>query len=142
MKALHVFYDATCDLCAACRSWLEAQPQHVRLHFTPYQSELARALCPGLEKFRPEKEIVVLSDDGALYQGARAWVMVLWATESGRALSLKLAEPKWLPRAAKVVSWVSRHRGGLSRLFPRSTDDMARRALRETPQCRSGGCAL
>ncbi len=142
MKMLHVFYDAGCDLCGACRRWLEAQPQHVRLHFTPYQSGLARELCPDLAKYRPEKEIVVLSDDGALYQGARAWVMVLWATETGRALSLRLAEPQWLPRAAKVVSWVSRHRGGLSRLFPGGADDTARRALRESPQCPSGGCAL
>jgi predicted DCC family thiol-disulfide oxidoreductase YuxK len=93
MKTLHVLYDERCPLCARCRAWLEKQPTFVPLIFMPFRTPEVERRFPGVAKLNPEREIVVVSDDGDAWQGAHAWVMCLWALREYREWALRLAHP-------------------------------------------------
>lgn len=146
IRQLHVFYDARCALCQACRQWLDRQPKYVPLQFVAYQSEEAERLCPGLERFRPDKEIVVMADNGNIYQGGAAWVMCFWALREYRALSQRLATPVLFPLARKICHLVSRNRLRLSRFFGKGAngDKALLEALDDEPAdaCPNGTCNL
>lgn len=143
---LHVFYDGECGLCSHCRDWLRGQPAWVPLVFTAFQTPEAERLCPGLADFHPEREIVVMADNGDVYQGADAWIMCLWALRDYRALSFRLAGPTLKPLARKAVLLVSNHRLRLSRLLGQRGDEGLMRAVvtEETPRdgCEGGSCRL
>lgn len=146
IRQLHVFYDARCALCQACRHWLDKQAKYVPLQFVAYQSEEAGRLCPGLERFRPDQEIVVLADNGNIYQGGAAWVMCFWALREYRALSQRLATPVLFPLARKICHLVSSHRLRLSRFFGKGAhgDKALLEALDHEPAdaCPNGACNL
>ncbi|MEM7146033.1 MAG: DCC1-like thiol-disulfide oxidoreductase family protein [Verrucomicrobiota bacterium] len=116
-KTLHIFYDPQCGLCQKCRTWLESQATFFPLHFTPWDTPEARTLCPKLDTFEPWKEIVVMTDDHRIYQGATSWVMCLYATVKFRPLALKLAQPALLPFAKQICHLVSKNRYRLSSLL-------------------------
>jgi predicted DCC family thiol-disulfide oxidoreductase YuxK len=103
---LTVLYDANCSLCTAVHTWLADQPQLVSLEFVPAASPEARRRYPELNHDKTLDEITVVSDDGALYVGERAWVMCLWATATHRALAVRLSSPALLPlvRAAAYAA--------------------------------------
>lgn len=127
MNRLTVFYDRHCALCRACRGWLEGQPKFVELRFVPYQSEEAFRICPSLGEFEPDREIVVLSDNGNLYTGGAAWVMCLYALREYRDWAVRLAHPALLPLAKRICHQISHNRLRLSRLFfERSVDAITR----------------
>lgn len=115
MNTLHVFFDSHCRMCRRFRTWLAAQDQLVTLSFGSYRDPATCRAWPELEKFSPDSELVVIADTGEVYQGARAWVMCLWALEEYRELSFKLAEPHWLGLTRKVCHFVSENRHSLSR---------------------------
>ena len=145
VSALAVFFDQECKLCRACRRWLMAQDKFLPLEFIAYQSPRARRVCPKLEELDPEKEIVVMADNGQVYQGGSAWIMCLYALRRYRELSFKLAHPMLLPLAKKMCHVVSNHRGRLSRLFPcASREELARELINAegTEKCESGNCEL
>lgn len=141
MNTLIIFYDARCGLCSRFRRWMEAQPAWVRLLFVPYDSEEARRLCPGIESLRADEEIVVMADDGRLWQGAAAWVTCLWALRDYREWSVRLARPALQGIARRMVHWISENRIGLSRLLRLQSDDAIRGAA-EGVGCESGTCRL
>ena len=116
MKTLHVLYDATCGLCRACREWLEAQPQYVRLQFHAAQAPATARRFPGLGAPRPE-ELVVVDDRGGVYRHAPAWVMVLWALKEYRGLADTLASPALMPIARRIITAVSANRHRISNLL-------------------------
>ncbi|MEM9478866.1 MAG: DCC1-like thiol-disulfide oxidoreductase family protein [Verrucomicrobiota bacterium] len=134
---LRVFYDAECGLCRACRHWMKDQPKFVEVLFTPYQSGNAERLCSGLHTLHPDRQIVVLADNGAIYQGGSAWVMCLWALRDYRELAGRLATPAFLPFAKKACALVSKNRLRLSSLFRLKQLESA-----EMPDCEDGACAL
>jgi len=115
MTALYAFYDGECGLCSAGRNWLSNQPQLVPVHFLPYQSEEARRLCPELPELHPEREIVVLSDTGEIYQGDGAWITLLWATLHWRSIAIDLSKPGLRGLARKVIEAISENRFTLSK---------------------------
>lgn len=116
MRRLHVLYDARCGLCNRARRWLEDQPTLVELVFLPAGSEAAARQFPTLtvEGAEPE-ELVVIADDGGVYRGGDAWIIVLYATEAHREWSLRLASPALRPLARRAFAWISGNRGWLSR---------------------------
>lgn len=141
MNTLTIFYDARCGLCSQFRRWMLEQPAYVRLNFVPYDSPQALKLCPELPHLRADQEVVVLGDDGSLWQGAAAWVTCLWALREYREWSLRLATPGMLGIARKVVHWISGNRIGLSRLLRLKGDDALRAEVRSMA-CENGACAV
>ncbi len=146
IHTLHVFYDERCSMCRAARKWIEGQPKYVNIEFTAYQSPEAESICPGIGKLRPDREIVVMADNGAVYQGGTAWIMCLWALGARREMSMRLASPMLLPLAKKICHLVSRNRLKLSKLFGggRSESDLAGEIESATPycgRCDTGTCA-
>ena len=120
MHTLTVFYDEQCELCRRCRAWLSRQPVWVRLQFIPLQSPLLERRYPGLTALHPEQEILVVSDEGGIYRGGAAWMMCLWATQTYREWSLRLASPALYPLVKKFVSLVSANRLSLSLLLSKA----------------------
>ena len=75
MTRLTILYDRDCAICRRCRAWLEAQPKFVPLEFLPLQTGNLSARFPGIEKLDLDKEIVVISNIGEVWQGGEAWVI-------------------------------------------------------------------
>lgn len=96
---LTVLHDPGCPLCRAFSGWLGRQPCLVPIDLVPAGSASARALFPELDHASTLAEVTVVSDTGAVWTGAHAWVMCLWATASHRALAESLAQPSRLPLA-------------------------------------------
>lgn len=130
MTTLTLFYDARCGLCSGVRRWLSAQPTYVRLEFIPYDSPQARQRCPMIDQLHADQEIIVLSDEGDLWQGAGAWVMCLWALRDFREWSQRLASPAMQAIARKVVHLISANRLTLSSLLRLRGDQ----ALHDLPE--------
>ena len=110
MNSLTILYDARCNLCTHVRSWLETQPSYLDLVFLPAGSSEARQRFPQLDHAATLDELTVVSDEGAVYIGANAWVICLWALKGYRAWALRLSSPELLPVARRVVLWVSQNR--------------------------------
>ena len=115
IENLYAFYDGECGLCTAARRWFNGQTQLVPVLFLPYQSERARRLCPRLPDLHPDREIVVLADNGEVYQGDSAWITLLWATASWRSLSVDLSSPGMRRMIRPVIEAISDNRLTLSR---------------------------
>lgn len=111
---LTVLYDARCQLCRKARSWLEDQPKYVPLEFVAAGSDDARRLFPGLDPAWTLEDLTVVSAEGAVYRGAKAWVMCLWALRKYRETALRLSTPETMPVARRLIAWVSRNRLWLS----------------------------
>lgn len=141
MHTLTLFYDAHCGLCSRFRDWLLDQPAYIRLEFLPYDSPEALRRCPTLPQLRANEEIVVMGDDGSLWQGAAAWVTCLWALQEYREWSLRLASPALLPLARRAVHWISSRRIRLSQLL-RLRSDADLRSNLESPTCPDGSCKI
>jgi len=141
MNTITIFYDARCGLCSRFRRWMLEQAAYVRLEFLPYDSEQARQRCPELPNLRADQEIVVMGDDGSLWQGAGAWVTCLWALREYREWSLQLASPGMQQIARRVVHWISSNRIGLSHLLRLRGDEALRAQITEMA-CDNGACAV
>jgi len=78
MFALTVLYDPECGLCRRSHEWLAEQSKLVDLTFVPCASEEARKRFPQLNHDLTKADLTVIGDDGAVYFGPKAWLMVLW----------------------------------------------------------------
>jgi len=129
MKRLTVLYDGACLLCTNLRHWLRRQPQWVPLEFRSLHDPAVARLFPGVERFEPAAQLVVVSDRGAVYVGDRAWIMVLWALQDYRTWAERLARPALRPLARAVCQAVSRNRyllsSALAKLFDHPRTDAA-----------------
>jgi predicted DCC family thiol-disulfide oxidoreductase YuxK len=96
MKCLYVLFDADCEICVRCRNWL------------------AQHRFPGIDALKPGEQLLVISDEGAVYRGAHAWIMCLWALENHREHAQRLTHPALLPLAKAVCEFLSRNRFFLS----------------------------
>ena len=104
IRLLTVLYDDQCALCRTARRWLARRRQLVRLDFLPAGSPQARARFPGLDHAQTEREITVVADTGAVYDGDAAWLMCLWALSGYRATAISLARPGLRPLARQIVA--------------------------------------
>ena len=124
MRELTVLYDPQCGLCCRVHAWLLSQPKYVELAFVPVASEEAYRRYPKLNHTLTAKDVTVISDEGAVYWGAKAWLMCLWALRNYREWSFRLSSPELLPTARRVVSMISQNRRkleGVGRLLLRDT---------------------
>jgi predicted DCC family thiol-disulfide oxidoreductase YuxK len=128
MKSLYVLFDADCELCVHCRDWLMKQTAFVPLVFIAFQSNEAQRRFPGIDALKPSEQLLVVSDEGAVYRGAHAWVICLWALENYREHAQRLAHPALLPLAEAVCELLSWNRFFLSdALFRREPQSAARK---------------
>jgi predicted DCC family thiol-disulfide oxidoreductase YuxK len=136
MERLYVIYDDRCGLCRWARGWAQSQPQFIPLTFVAACSEASRRLFPGLEQTDPPEELVAVSDEGAVYRGGSAYVMVLFALRDYREWSLRLGSPALLPLARQAFAVLSKQRGLLSHWL-RLDRDALRESLRgvDSPSC-------
>ena len=141
MTRLYVLYDDQCEFCRRCRVWLGQQPAYVPLVFMPFRSEEAGCRFPGLEALRPEREIVVISDAGDVWQGAAAYVTCLWALREYREWSQRMAHPALLPMARRLCEVVAARRHQLSGWLAGSrSDEEVRRKLEGFAGGEEGDC--
>ena len=115
MLALTVLYDPECGLCRRAHEWLADQTKLVELIFVPCASEEARKRFPQLNHDLTKANLTVVADDGPVFFGPKAWLMVLWALTRYRDWSYRLARPELLPTTKRVVSTISQHRYQISR---------------------------
>ncbi len=116
MQQLYVLYDSRCGLCSWARRWLIQQPALIPLSFIPAGSALAERLFPGLSApGEPAAELVVVSDEGAVYRQDSAWIMCLFALEEYRDWANRLAHPLLRPFAREGFMLLSRQRSRISR---------------------------
>jgi predicted DCC family thiol-disulfide oxidoreductase YuxK len=139
VRRLTVLYDARCGLCSNARRWLLGQGQLVPLQMVAAGSEEARRLFPTLAALEPA-ELVVVSDEGDVYRGSNAWIVCLWALESYRDWSFRLARPTLLPLARHAFEWVSTRRHSLSRALRLMSDQELVREVSHTGVCPQGLC--
>lgn len=138
MKKLHVFFDEECAMCQRCRQWLERQPAFVELDFLPLQSPEVPRRFPGIDQWNLRKELVVVSDQGDLYQGSSAWIMCLYALRDYREWAQRLAHPALLPVARRICEMVSENRLNISSWFLKARPETIRDLL-PAPDC-EGSC--
>lgn len=116
MSTLTLLYDPGCGLCRRVQGWLAEQPKLVEIKMIPIKTDAARQRYPGLNHDLTSADLTVVSDQGAVYFGPKAWLMVLWALCRYRDWSYRLAAPELLPTTRRVVSLISQHRYQISRL--------------------------
>jgi len=90
------------------------QRAFVPLVFIAFQSDEAQRRFPGIDALKPDEQLLVISDEGAVYRGAHAWIMCLWALENYREHAQRLSHPVLLPLAKAVCDLLSRNRFFLS----------------------------
>ena len=143
MKRLYVLYDAECELCRRCGYWLSLQSKFIELVFVPLQSPDLEERFPGISEFKPQEQMLVVSDDGAVYRGPSAWIMCLYALRYYRHWAQRMAHPALFPWARRVCELVAQNRFWLSRAFLKATPaEVVKRLTAESPplqQC-SNGC--
>ena len=122
---LTVFFDADCGLCWRARHWLAKQTKYLPLDFVSVQSSRREELLPGVDTKDMLRELTVLRSNGALYRGAKAWIVCLWALRKYRSWSLRLANPALYPLAKRAISIASSKRHSINVLMP-STGSCAR----------------
>jgi predicted DCC family thiol-disulfide oxidoreductase YuxK len=137
MKWLAVIYDDHCGLCSRLRKWLERRPVYVPLRLVPLHAPSLALRFPGIGAFEPGEQLVVVSDEGVVWRGDKAWIMVLWALREGREMAARLASPALRPLARKLVRAVSENRLRLSGwlgIRPEVTTRIT------PPNCAQGSC--
>jgi len=116
MDRLYVLYDANCGLCSWAKRWLMRQTMLIDLRFIPAGSVAAERMFPGLDRAgEPPEELVVVSDQGAVYRNGNAWIMCLYALEGYRDWANRLAHPLLRPLARQAFELLSRQRSRVSR---------------------------
>lgn len=116
MTALTVLYDPTCGLCRRAHEWLVQQRKLIELVFIPCKSDEARRRFPQLDHDLTSRDLTVIGDQGEVYMGPKAWLMVLWALCQYREWSYRLSTPQLLPTTRRVVSLISQHRFQIGRV--------------------------
>ena len=135
MKHLTVIYDPDCGLCTNAGTWLLAQPRWVGLHMAP-SSSLPR-MYPELAARSLRDDLIVVSDEGAVYLGDHAWLMCLYALKRYRHWALRLSRPALLPFARQAFKVLSANRQRVSKWLGLLSDSELQAELRNihAPGC-------
>ena len=129
MKTLFVLHDGECAFCQQCREWLSRQPAFVELRFIAMQSPEVTRRFPGLEKHGLGEDLLVVSDEDAVYRGTSAWVMCLYALVEYREWAERLTHPALLPFARRAFLLLSKQRGRLSKWFVHGDPEEVKKRL-------------
>lgn len=122
---LTVLYDERCPLCRRLRAWLAGQPTTVPVAFVAADSPDSHRRFPSLEHRRTTTVLTVVSPDGEVFEGERAWIVCAWML------------PAWQP--------VAEHLGGVAgrfavRLVARVVDGYRHRTTGTYGDPCDGGC--
>jgi len=118
--SLTVLYDERCPLCRRLKAWLGDQITVAPIEFVAAGSQTARARFPELDHERTTRILTVVTSDGAVYEGERAWLVCGWSL------------PTWQP--------IAEHFGGgvrlkLVRFVARSIDGYRHRLIADQEGC-------
>lgn len=142
MKRLYVLYDQDCSLCLSCSRWLMRQKAFIELRFIPLQSPEIDRHFVGLREWEQldlSEKLVVISDEGAVYQGQYAWIMCLYALREYREWAQRLAHPTLLPFARRICEAVSRNRYSISKYVKGLTAELKKDPNRlQSASCHAG----
>jgi predicted DCC family thiol-disulfide oxidoreductase YuxK len=142
MKRLYVLYDQECSLCLSCGRWLMRQAAFIELRFIPLQSPEIAQRFPGLKEWDGldlREKLVVISDEGAVYQGQHAWIMCLYALRDYRVWAQRLAQPALLPFARRVCELISKNRLAISHFLKAPAEELRNTLATFQPACEVGG---
>jgi predicted DCC family thiol-disulfide oxidoreductase YuxK len=139
MQYLTVIYDPDCGLCSRIGTWLLTQPKLLGLYTAP-QSSLAR-IYPELAARGLREELIVVSDEGAVYVGDHAWLMCLYALRRYRHWAQRLSRPALLPFARLAFKILSANRYRVSKWLRLLNDGELQAELRgiHVPKCYGTG---
>jgi predicted DCC family thiol-disulfide oxidoreductase YuxK len=115
MRSLTVLYDADCAFCQRCAFWIRKQPQYVPIELIPMDSPRAAGI--PLPCRAAAGQLTAIDDEGGVYQGNHAYLMVLWAMREYREWSLRMTSPAFWPLARRALDWLTHNRGTLSAFF-------------------------
>ena len=119
MDRLYVIYGLHCGLCSSAKRWLMRQPTLIELNFVPSGSAPCSAALSWPEPRRaPPEELIVVSDQGAVYRDDSAWIMRLFTLEAYRTgptgwhirscdRSLREAFALLSKERSRVLAWLS-----------------------------------
>lgn len=90
-----------------------------------------------------DREIVVMSDEGDIWQGPEAWVVSLWVLRKWRRWTERMASPVLLPLASRIFHLISARRMTFSRLLALKADEEVRAECeRSAAGCADDGCLV
>lgn len=90
-RSMTVLYDANCIVCRRARRWVERNDQVVPVEFVATGSRSAADRFPRLDVASTLADVTVITDQGAVLRGDRAWIAVLWAVARTRPYANRLA---------------------------------------------------
>jgi predicted DCC family thiol-disulfide oxidoreductase YuxK len=133
VKTLYVMYDSHCGLCTEVRDWLQGQPAYLDLRVMASDSEDVRRMFPSL----PAGELAVVSDEGQVWLGDRAFIVCLWALREFRGWARRLASPLLRPMARQAFTAISQNRQSVSSLLGLKSEAELEKRLKEVtlPSC-------
>lgn len=112
-----VLYDKRCALCQRVKEWLEEQPKYAHMKFVEAASKEAQYKFPEIDHNRTLTELTVISDNGLVYKGEKAWIICLWALQEYREWAVTLSSPELFPLAQRMIMWVSSNRFKISKFL-------------------------
>ena len=101
-RGMTVLYDAGCPVCRQARRWVERHRQLMPVRFIEAGSDEARRRFPELDVSSTLTSVTVVTDEGAVLRGERAWIAVLWALARTRRLAIGLAHGRGRWRLRRV----------------------------------------
>jgi predicted DCC family thiol-disulfide oxidoreductase YuxK len=118
--SLTALYDERCPLCRRLKHWLGAQATLTPIEFLPADSPAAHARYPYLDHDRTTRVLTVVTSEGAVYEGERAWLACGWIL------------PSWQPVTEHLGTGL---RLRLVRIAARAVDGYRHRLLARTEPC-------
>jgi len=117
VRSLTVLYDPDCAVCRAAKQWLMQRRPLIDVRFVAVTSPLAAQRFPALDMAECRQVITVVTDEGYVYRGERAFIMCLWAMRRTRSLAIQMARGRratLLTAMVGATSWcreLLRHSG-------------------------------
>jgi predicted DCC family thiol-disulfide oxidoreductase YuxK len=115
MEKLYVLYDPKCEICRRLRDWILVQRSWIGIAVVAAGSDKSKRLFPELDQIAGQDDLVVISDEGAVYLNDHAWIMVLYAMVEYRDWAARLTHPLLMPLARQAFAALSKNRHTLSR---------------------------
>ena len=115
MEKLYVLYDPKCEICRRLRDWILVQRSWIGIAVVAAGSDKSKRLFSELDQIAGQDDLVVISDEGAVYLNDHAWIMVLYAMVEYRDWAGRLTHPLLMPLARQAFAALSKNRHTLSR---------------------------
>jgi predicted DCC family thiol-disulfide oxidoreductase YuxK len=138
-ERISVLYDEHCGFCTECVRWFAAQETSIEIVFVPRgsaQGHLLTGLVTSTRKTlgmplsnAENDELIVIGDNGGVYEGPPAFVMCLWALPEYETWAERLSTPSMMPYARRFFLALSKNRKRISQLLGLHADKESFEAL-------------